>query len=79
MQAEQETISEASEGKQVAVSMDKVTIGRQIKGDEILYSAIPEDDFRKMKKLKQYLTPKEIEAIKEISEIMRKGNPVWGV
>ncbi|MFC1727987.1 translation initiation factor IF-2 [Nanoarchaeota archaeon] len=79
MQAEQETVSEAEEGKQVAVSMDKVTVGRQIKGDEILYSAIPEDDFRKMKKLKQYLTPKEVVAIKEISEIMRKDNPVWGV
>ncbi|NQV09466.1 translation initiation factor IF-2 [Candidatus Woesearchaeota archaeon] len=79
MQHEQENIEKAEKGKQIAVSMDKVTVGRQINEGDILYSAIPEEDFRKLKNLKQYLTPDEIETIKEISKIMRKENPVWGI
>jgi translation initiation factor 5B len=79
LQEEKESISEAEQGKQVAMSMDSITIGRQIAGNEVLYSVIPENDFRQLKKLRQYLTKSEIEAIKEISDIMRKNNPVWGI
>ncbi|MFO8015893.1 MAG: translation initiation factor IF-2 [Candidatus Woesearchaeota archaeon] len=79
IQADQEKISEADKGKQVAVSMEKVTVGRQINEGDVLYSAVPEDDFRKMKDLKQYLRQDEVEVIKEIAKIMREKNPVWGV
>lgn len=79
IQQEQERIDEAGKGKQVAVSMDNVVVGRQINEGDILYSAIPEDHFRRMKEFKRYLSPDEIEAIKEIALIMRKQNPVWGV
>ncbi|PIN87158.1 translation initiation factor IF-2 [Candidatus Woesearchaeota archaeon CG10_big_fil_rev_8_21_14_0_10_44_13] len=79
MQSEQKNISEVEKGKQVAVSMDGVTVGRQINEGDVLYSAIPEEDYRKMKDLKKYLTRDEVEIIKEIAVIMRKINPVWGV
>jgi translation initiation factor 5B len=79
LQQEQESISEAAKGKQVAVSMENVIVGRQVSEGDVLYSAIPEDHFRKIKELKRYLTPDETEAIKEIAQIMRKSNPVWGV
>jgi translation initiation factor 5B len=79
IQAEQENLTRAEKGKQVAISMDKVTVGRQINEGDILYSAIPEEDFRKIKNLTKHLSKEEVELLKEIAEIMRKGNPVWGV
>lgn len=74
-----ESISEAKEGKQIAVAITRVTVGRQIKEGDIIYSDIPENDFRKIKKLKKYLNRKEIEVLKEIAEMKRKENPTWGV
>jgi translation initiation factor 5B len=79
IQSEGENLSRVEQGKEVAVSLPDVTCGRQISGDDVLYSAIPEEDFRKLKKLKKYLTEPEIQVMKEIAEIMRKDNPVWGI
>ncbi|MBN2421376.1 translation initiation factor IF-2 [Candidatus Woesearchaeota archaeon] len=79
LQVDKETVLELEEGKQGAISMDNVTIGRTITGDEILYSAIPPEHFKVMKEFKKALTSKEIEIIKEIALIMRKDNPVWGI
>ncbi len=72
-------ISEAVKGKEVAVAFKNVTVGRQINSGDILYSVISENDFRKLKKLRHLLKSDEIQALKEISEIYRKQNPVWGV
>ncbi|MEK6837094.1 MAG: translation initiation factor IF-2, partial [Nanoarchaeota archaeon] len=79
IQLESENITTAEKGKQVAVSLERVIVGRQINEGEILLSFIPEDDFRKLKELKQYLSAGEIELLKEIAEFMRKDNPVWGI
>ena len=76
---EKDNLTRVEKGKQVAISMDKVTIGRQINEGDILFSAIPEEDFRKLKNLTKHLSKPEIELLKEIAAIMRKGNPVWGV
>ncbi len=79
IQSEGETLNRVEQGKEVAVSLPDVMCGRQINGNDILYSAIPEDDFRKLKKLKKYLAEQEVQVMKEIAEIMRKNNPVWGI
>ena len=49
-----------------------------IEGDE-LYTFISEEDFRQLKSLKRYLTSEDIDLLKEIAEIMRKQNPMWGL
>ena len=79
MKEGQENVSLAEQGKQLAMSMDHVTIGRQIQEGEFLYTEIPERDFKKLKELKKYLSKREIDVLKEIAEIKRKENPVWGV
>ena len=79
IQAEQENIEKAESGKQVALSVPGITIGRQADEGHILYSSIPEQDFRKLKELKQYLSKAEIEILKQIAEIKRRENPVWGI
>jgi len=79
IQKDQENLNEVEKGKQVAVSLPKVTVGRQINEGDILYSAVPEEDFRKLKELKKYLSEKEKAVLKEIAQIMREKNPVWGI
>ena len=79
IQLEKKNVSEAEKGKQVSVSLPKVTVGRQIHEEDILYSFIPEDDFRKLREFKKQLSEEEKEILKEIAEIMRKKNPVWGI
>ena len=79
IQADKDKLEKAESGKQVAVSMPNVTVGRQINVNDVLYSSIPEEDFKKLKNLKEFLTKEEIEVIKEIAEIKRKENVVWGV
>ncbi|MBI2650958.1 translation initiation factor IF-2 [Candidatus Woesearchaeota archaeon] len=79
IQQEQETVNEVEKGKQAAVSLPKVTVGRQIHEEDILYSAVPEEDFKKLKEFKKYLSHEEIVLLKEIASIMREKNPVWGI
>jgi len=79
IQLEKENITTAKKGMQVAISYENVTVGRQIREGDILFSEIPENDFRKLKELAQYLSKNEIQILKEIAELKRKGNPVWGV
>ena len=79
IQHDQENVDKVDKGKQVAVSLPKVTVGRQIIEGDILYSAVPEDDFRKLKEFKKYLSSEEKVLLKEIALIMREKNPVWGI
>ena len=79
IQHEGKTITEAKYPQSVAVSFPGVTINRQIKENDILYSDIKESEFSKYKKLKACLKSDEIQVLKEIAEIHRKINPGWGV
>lgn len=79
IQLEQGNIDKAEKNKQVAVSLSKVIIGRQIKEGDVLYSSINESTFRKFKQFKKYLSGDQKIVLKEIANIMRKNNAVWGV
>jgi len=79
IQSENKSVSELEKGKQAAISLPGLTVGRQIKEGDILYSDISEEDFRKLKKLKKYLNDDEIEILKELSEIKRENDAMWGV
>lgn len=79
MQENKENINKAEKGKRIALSMPGITIGRNLGENDVLYSFIPEEHFRKLKKFKRLLSNEEIELLKQIAEIMRKDNPMWGV
>jgi len=71
-------LSEAKQGMQVAVSMDKPTVGRHIFEKDILYVKVPEPDAKAL--LTTYLdklTADEQEVLKEYVEAMRKKVPFW--
>jgi len=78
MKEGKESVTSAEQGKQVAMAMDGVTVGRQIEEGDFLYTDIPEEDFKKLKELKKHLSKMEIHILKEIAVIKRKDNPVWG-
>ncbi|MCB9362195.1 translation initiation factor IF-2 [Candidatus Woesearchaeota archaeon] len=79
IQHEQKNVEEAESGKQVAISIDGATVGRQIKENDTIFSSIPEDDFIKLKEFKNLLSTEEKEVMKTIAEIKRRNNPVWGI
>ena len=79
MKEGQESITVAEQGKQIAMAMDGVTVGRQVSEGDFLYTDIPPEDFIKLKELKKHLSVMEIQVLKELAEIKRKEDPVWGV
>ena len=78
IQEENESVKQAEAGKKVAISMDQVTIGRQVSEGDILLSWLPEGDFRKLKELRHNLSKEEIELLKEIAAAIREHEPMWG-
>ncbi|MEM3794002.1 MAG: translation initiation factor IF-2, partial [Candidatus Bathyarchaeia archaeon] len=65
-------IEEALRGMQVAVSIDKPTVGRQISEGDILYVAVPDPHSRALSsKFKERLSSEDLELLKKISEISK--------
>ncbi len=79
MQEEQDNIQEAEKGMQVAISLPGVQVGRQIEEGDVMISALPENEFRQLKELRDYLDDDEVEVMKELAKIMREDNPIWGI
>lgn len=79
IQSENKPVSEVEKGKQVALSMPGVLVGRQIEEGDILYTVLTEKEFRKYKEFKDYIEGDTKVLLREIADIMRRNNPVWGV
>ncbi len=79
IQADKESVQEAKEDMEVAVSIPGQNYERQLKQKKFLYSEISESQFRKFKKNKDLLSPNEIQLLQEIAEIKRKEKPEWGM
>jgi len=79
IQDKKETIPEATKGQQVAISLKGITIGRQVKEGDILFSDILEKHAIKLKKeYFSYMTDDEINVLEELIEIKRKQvNKFW--
>ncbi|MEM4641337.1 MAG: translation initiation factor IF-2 [Candidatus Pacearchaeota archaeon] len=79
IQKENKSIEKAPQGEEVAISLPKVTFGRQVKENQLLYSDLTEEEFKKLKENKKFLTNQEISLLQEIAEIKRKSKPTWGI
>jgi translation initiation factor 5B len=78
IQEKGKALSEAKQGTQVAVSMDKPTVGRHIFEKDLLYVKVPEPDAKAL--LTTYtdkLTAEEQEVLQEYVEAMRKKTSFW--
>ena len=78
IQSQNKPVEEAIQGQEVAISIEGVTVGRQIKGDDILFTDIPESDAKKLKDM-DVLNPDEKDVLNKIFEIKRKNNKFWGM
>ena len=71
-------ISEAKQGMQVAVSMDKPIVGRHVFEKDILYVKMSEHDAKALLTTHlEKLTTEQQEVVKEYAEQMRKKVPFW--
>ncbi len=78
IQANNESVKEAKLNQEVAISINDVTFGRQIKETDTLYIAVPEPHVRVLRtKFRDELRPDELSALLEYIEIMRKKESVW--
>ena len=66
-------------GESYALSVNGMNIGRNVEGNEILYSDITERQFRILKDNKKFLSKDDIDILKEIAEIKRKKDDTWGI
>jgi len=78
IQSENKPLEEALQGQEVAISIEGVTVGRQIRGEDILYTSLPESDAKKLKDM-DVLNIDEKEVLNKIIEIKRKENKFWGM
>ncbi|MBS3071291.1 translation initiation factor IF-2 [Candidatus Pacearchaeota archaeon] len=79
IQSENKSVSEASQGMEVAISIPGLNFERQLKNETFLYSDLLESQFRNLKKNKDVLSSSEISLLQEIAEIKRKQKSDWGL
>ncbi|NWG11034.1 translation initiation factor IF-2 [Candidatus Bathyarchaeota archaeon] len=79
IQEKGKALSEAQQGMQVAVSMDKPIVGRHVFEKDVLYVKVPEPDAKVFQAdFMGRLTAEEQEALKEFVNVMRKKISFWG-
>jgi translation initiation factor 5B len=72
-------IQEAVAGLQVAVSIEDGVVGRNISEGEVIYADVPERHVKTwLTKFPSELTESDQETIKELIQLKRRENPVWG-
>ena len=79
IQEDKNSVDEATEGMELALSLPGTNFERQLKEKRYLYSQISESQFKKFKKNKDLLSQEEIKTLQEIAEIKRKKTDSWGV
>ncbi|HTY91532.1 MAG TPA: translation initiation factor IF-2 [Methanocella sp.] len=79
IQERNENIALATQGKEVAISIEGPTAGRQINEGDIYYVDVPESHSKVLEfELKNTIRQDELETLMEFVAIKRKGNPFWG-
>ncbi len=79
IQERNENISIATQGKEVAISVDGPTAGRQINEGEVYFVDVPEGHSKVLEfQLKDTIKQDELETLMEFLAIKRKDNPFWG-
>ena len=74
-----ETLKELPLKASAAVSIEDLVIGRHANEDDSLYVFMGEENFRNLKKNIDLLSKEEVNVLKEIAEIMRKEDTLWGL
>ncbi|MGI0132607.1 MAG: translation initiation factor IF-2 [Thermoplasmata archaeon] len=76
LQRENASVATASEGEELAASMEGVVLGRTVAEGDTLYVALPESVARALKS--ETITETERSVLDEVVRIRRAGAPFWG-
>lgn len=76
IQHDKKSLSKATQGMEVAISLEGVTVGRQIKPENVLYVDMPADAAKKLSSMA--LSPDEMDVLDKIFKIKRQKNKFWG-
>lgn len=79
IQLEKESLDEAREGQEVAVSLPGTNFERKLKDSNFIYSELGEKQFRNLKENKSLLSQSELKTLQEIAEIKRRKKDDWGI
>ena len=79
MKEKGKNIKEAKIGTQIAASIDKAIVGRNIKEGDILFTYLTKEEYQSIIKEKNLLNDNEINILEEIREIMVKKDKLWDV
>ncbi|MCD6434335.1 MAG: translation initiation factor IF-2 [Candidatus Diapherotrites archaeon] len=71
IQSEGKSLKEAKKGEEVALSIDKAVVGRNLFEEDIIYTDVPDEHGEELKK-ENALTTEEEELLEEIKELRRK-------
>jgi len=78
IQEKGKALSEAKQGMQVAISMDKPIVGRHVFEKDVLFAKVPEKDAKLLlTAFADRLSTDEQEALDEYVRVMRKKMPFW--
>lgn len=69
-------LNEARAGEEVAIAIEGVTMGRQIKEDDVLYLDVPEGHVKRLKECG--LNQDEQKVLERVIQIKRRFDPFWG-
>ena len=73
------TLKELKVGESAAISVEDLIIGRHAQENDYLFSFMGEENFRNLKKNADLLSESEKKAMKDLAEVMRKENNLWGI
>ena len=79
IQHEKESVKEAIEGQELAVSLTGINFERRLRDKKYLYVEISERQFKEFKKNKDLLSSQELKILQEISDLKRKKQENWGL
>ena len=74
----EKSLDGAGQGQEVAISVDGITIGRQVQPGDVLYVDLPESDARALRGRKE-MSHDEAMVLDEIRAIKRKEDAFWGM
>ncbi len=77
IQSDKKNLSEIKTGEEAAIAISKVTVGRQLREDDVLYINIPEAHAKKLRGIP--LNADEEDILETVKTIKRRENKFWGM
>lgn len=79
IQEDKDSIPQAPRGSKVAISIPGAIGEKHVHENDVLWTAITEDEYHLLKDNAKHLDANQKSIIKSYAELMRERNPLWGV